>query len=49
LYTTKRSYKLFGYETISMDEVVFVVVQKNLPLKQNDPGAFNVIGNASFK
>jgi hypothetical protein len=32
-----------------MDEVVFVVVQNNLPLKQNDPGAFNVIGNASFK
>jgi len=37
---------------VSMGEVVFVVVQKNMPLKQKDPGAFTipcVTGNASFK
>jgi hypothetical protein len=35
-----------------MGKVVYVVIQKNLPLKQKDPGAFTipcVIGNASFK
>jgi len=35
-----------------MGEVVYVFIQKNLPLKQKDPGAFTipcVIGNASFK
>ena len=52
LCTTKRAYKLKGYETVSIGEVVYVVVQKNLPLKQKDPSAFTipcVIGNASFK
>jgi hypothetical protein len=51
LCTIKRAFKLKGYETVSMGEVVSVVVQKNLPLKQKDPGAFIpcVIGNASFK
>jgi hypothetical protein len=52
LCTTKRAYKLKGYETVSMGEVVSAVVQKNLPLKQKDLGAFTipyVIGNASFK
>jgi len=52
LCTTKRAYKLKGYETVSMGKVVYVVIQKNLPLKQKDPGAFTipcVIGNASFK
>jgi len=37
---------------VSMGEVVFVVVQKNMPLKQKDQGVFTipcVIGNASFK
>jgi len=37
---------------VSMGEVVSAVVQKNMPLKQKDPGAFTipcVIGNASFK
>jgi hypothetical protein len=37
---------------VSMGEVVSVVVQKNMPLKQKDPGVFTipcVIGNASFK
>jgi len=33
LYTTKRAYKLKGYQKISMGKVVSVVVQKNLPLK----------------
>jgi len=40
-----------GHEMVSMGEVVSVVVQKNMHLKQNDPGAFTipcVIGNASF-
>jgi hypothetical protein len=52
LCVTKRAYKVKGYETISMGEVVSTVVQKNLPLKQKDPGALTipcVIGNASFK
>ena len=34
LCTTKRAYKLKGYKIVSMGEVVFVVDQKNLPLKQ---------------
>ena len=37
---------------VSMGEVVSVVVQKNLPLKQKNPGMLKipcVIGNASFK
>ena len=37
---------------VSMGEVVSVVVQKNMPLKQKDQGAFTipcVIGNASLK
>jgi hypothetical protein len=52
LCTTKRAYKLKGYKTVSMGEVVSVVVQKNLPLKQKNPGMLKipcVIGNASFK
>ena len=52
LCTTKRAYKLKGYEMISMGDVVYVVVQKNMPLKQKVLGAFTipcVIGNASFK
>ena len=52
LCTTKRAYKLKGHAMISVGEVVSVVVQKNMPLKQKDPGAFTipcVIGNASFK
>jgi len=52
LCTTKRAFKLKGHETVSMGEVVSAVVQKNMPLKQKDPGAFTipcVIGNASFK
>ncbi|KAL3583883.1 hypothetical protein D5086_014944 [Populus alba] len=52
LCTTKRAFKLKGHETVSMGEVVSAVVQKNLPLKLKDPGAFTipcVIGNASFK
>jgi hypothetical protein len=53
LCTTKRAYKLKGYEMISMSEVVCAVVQKNLPLKEKDPNAFTipcVIGsNANFK
>jgi len=52
LCTTKRAYKLKGHEMVSMGEVVSVVVQKNIPLKQKDPGVFTipcVIGNASFK
>jgi hypothetical protein len=52
LCTTKRAFKLKGHETVSMGEVVSTVVQKNLPLKQKDPGAFTIpciIGNASFK
>jgi hypothetical protein len=50
--TTKTAYKPKGYETISMGKVVYVVVQKNLSLKQNDPSVFTipcVIGNTSFK
>jgi hypothetical protein len=50
LCTTKRAFKL--NEMVSMGEVVSAVVQKNMPLKQKDPGAFTipcVIGNASFK
>jgi hypothetical protein len=37
---------------VSMGEIVFALVQKNMPLKQKDPSAFTipcVIGNASFK
>jgi hypothetical protein len=37
---------------VSMGQVISTVVQKNMPLKQKDPGAFIipcVIGNASFK
>jgi hypothetical protein len=52
LCTTKRAFKLKGYETVNMGEVVSAVVQKNMPLKQKDPGAFtipSVIGNANFK
>jgi len=52
LCTTKRAYKLKGHEMVSMGEVASVVVKKNMPLKQKDPGAFTipcVIGNASFK
>ena len=52
LCTTKRAYKLKGYEMVSMGEVVSVVVKKNMPLNQKDLGAFTipcVIGNASFK
>jgi len=52
LCTTKRAFKLKGHETVSMGEVVSAIVQKNMPLKQKDPGAFTipcVIGNASFK
>jgi len=51
LCTTKRAFKLKGHETVSMGEVVSTIVQKNLPLKQKDPGAFTipcVIGNASM-
>ena len=40
LCTTKKAFKLKGHETVSMGEVVSAVVQKNLPLKQKDPGAF---------
>ena len=52
LCTTKRAFKLKGHEMVSTGEVVFVVIQKNMPLKQKDPGAFTipcVIGNAGFK
>jgi len=52
LCTTKRAYKLKGYEMVSMSEVVCVVVQKNLTLKEKNPSAFTipcVIGNANFK
>jgi hypothetical protein len=52
LCTMKRAYKLKGYEIISMGEVVYAVVQKNMHLKQKDPGAYTipcVFGNASFK
>jgi hypothetical protein len=52
LCTTKRAFKLKGHEMVSMGEVVSTVVQKNMPLKQKDPGAFTipcVIGNASLK
>jgi hypothetical protein len=34
LCTTKRAFKLKGHEMVSMGEVVSVVVQKNMPLKQ---------------
>jgi hypothetical protein len=52
LCTTKRAFKLKGHEMVSMGEVVSAVIQKNMPLKQKDPGVFTilcVIGNASFK
>jgi len=52
LCITKRANKLKGHKIVSMSEVVSAVVQKNMPLKQKDPGAFTilcVIGNASFK
>jgi len=37
---------------VNMGEVVSAIIQKNMPLKQKNPGAFTipcVIGNASFK
>jgi hypothetical protein len=52
LCTTNRDYKLKDHEMVSMGKVVSAVVQKNMPLKQKDPGAFTIpciIGNASFK
>jgi len=52
LCTTKRAFKLKGHEMVSMGEIVYAVVQKNMSLKQKDLGAFTipcVIGNASFK
>ena len=52
LCTTKRAFKLKGHEMVSMGEVVSVIVQKNMPLKQKDPDVFTipcVIGNAGFK
>jgi hypothetical protein len=52
LCTTKRAYKLKGYETVSMGEVIYAVIQKNLPLKQKDSCAFIipcVIGNVVLK
>jgi len=52
LYTTKRAYKLKGHKMVSIGEVVYDVVQKNMSLKQKGPGAFTIpcfIGNASFK
>jgi hypothetical protein len=52
LYTTKRAYKLKGHKMVSIGEVVYDVVQKNMSLKQKGSGAFTipcVIGNASFK
>jgi hypothetical protein len=52
LCTTKRAFKLKDHEMVSMGEVVYAIVQKNMPLKKKDLGAFTipcVIGNASFK
>jgi hypothetical protein len=52
LCTTKRTFKLKGHEMVSIGAVVSAIVQKNMPLKQKDPGVFTipcVIGNASFK
>jgi hypothetical protein len=52
LCITKRVYKLKGHEMVNMGEVVSAIIQKNMPLKQKNPGAFTipcVIGNASFK
>jgi hypothetical protein len=52
LCTTNRDYKLKGHEMVSMGKVLSAVVQKNMPLKQKDSGAFTipcVICNASFK
>ena len=52
LCTPKRAFKLKGHEMVSMGEVVSAIVQKNMPLKQKDLGAFTipcVIGNAGFK
>jgi len=52
LCTTKRAYKLKGYETVSMSEVIYAFIQKNLPLKQKDPCAFTipcVVGNIVLK
>jgi len=52
LCTTKRAFKLKGHEMVSMGEVVFAVVQNNMPLKKKDQRAFTIpciIGNASFK
>jgi hypothetical protein len=52
LCTTERAFKLKGHEMVSMSEVISDIVQKNMPLKQNNSGAFTilcVIGNASFK
>jgi hypothetical protein len=36
LCTTKRAFKLKGHEMVSMGEVVFAIVQKNMPLKQKN-------------
>ena len=44
LCTAKRAFKLKGHETVSMGEVVSAIVQKNLPLKQKDPGALCDLG-----
>jgi hypothetical protein len=52
LCTTKRAFKLKCHKMVSMGEVVSAIVQKNMPLKQKDPGVFTipcVIGNAGFK
>jgi len=52
LCTIKRAFKLKGHEMVSMGEVESAIVQKNMPLKQKDPGAFTipcVIGNVGFK
>jgi len=48
----QESLQAKSHEMVSMGEVVSAVVQKNMPLKQKDSGAFIipcVIGNASFK
>jgi len=52
LCITKRAFILKGHEMASMGEVVSVIVQKNMLIKQNDPSAFTIpcaIGNARFK
>jgi hypothetical protein len=42
LCTTKRAFKLKGHEMVSMSKVVSAIVQKNMPLKQKDLGAFTI-------